>query len=107
MDLKQINMYSLTTQEGKYGESSQLNQTKSQIECQVYDNRVIFVPKIHLTPHQILLTLNLMSEHSYGLYALRVNTAHMSQPFLTYRPFYAYPKKKIGVERPLGYVYIR
>ena len=47
-----------------------------------------------------------MSEHSYGLYEpLRVIIAYMGQPLQTYRPFYAYPKNKIGVERPLGYVY--
>ena len=102
MGPKQINMYRLTAQEGKYRESSQLNQEKSQIGSQIYGNRVILVPKIdvgayHLTPHQILLTLNLMSEHSYGLdEPPRVITAHISLPLLTYRPFYAYPKKKLA-----------
>ena len=44
--LKQINIYRLTAQEGKYRESSQLNQTKSEIECQIYDNHDILVRKI-------------------------------------------------------------
>ena len=67
--LKQINMYRLTTQEGKYRESSQLNQTKSQIECQIYDNHVILVRKIDAgayrqIPKQIFHILNLLSKYS-------------------------------------------
>ena len=67
--LKQINMYRLTTQEGKYRESSQLNQTKSQIECQIYNHHVILARKIDAgayrqTPQQIFHTLNLLSKYS-------------------------------------------